>query len=166
MIATDLSAKRLREVLHYDADGGVFFWKLRRGRQRAGAIAGSLKPDGYIYTGVDGFDHKAHRLVFLYQTGQWPLHCVDHINGNRADNRWFNLRDVPFAVNCQNKRTAKPGKLYSNLIGVTRHKPSGLWVAAVKLNGKDRYRKYFRSEQEAHEAYLEAKRELHVGSTI
>ena len=83
-----LTAERLREVLDYDPDTGVFTRKVRTASSvKVGDVAGSLNGKGYIRIRVDGRLYFAHRLAWLYVHGEWPVDQVDHINGIKNDNR-------------------------------------------------------------------------------
>ena len=166
MAAADLTAARLRELLHYNPDTGVFTWRFGRPKAAAGAVAGCTKPDGYIVIGVDGFLYRAHRLAWLYMMGAWPSNYVDHINGTPSDNKWANLRDVRQETNLQNQRRATGKNKTSGLLGVCFHKRMNKWHAQIKVSGKQHTVGYFESPEEAGEAYLEAKRQLHPGCTI
>lgn len=171
MAAHDLTAQRLREALHYDPDTGVFTWRplvlsQKRTTRRAGRRAGWQTALGYVYIGIDGAQYGAHRLAWLYQAGAWPEQDVDHINGRRADNRWANLRDVAHRMNVENQRAAPSSNQSTRLLGVTFHKPSGLYLSQIKSKGKKHYLGYFKTPEPAHEAYLAAKRRLHEGCTI
>ncbi|SRR6266446_2339189 len=86
-----LTQERLKELLHYDPETGVFSWILKR------PAYGGNKKRGHEYVlinDVDGRDYRAARLAHLYMTGEWPKHKMDHINRIKDDNRWENLRDV------------------------------------------------------------------------
>lgn len=96
MAAADLTAARLREIFTYDPATGVFT-RIGCGKSYPG------RPGRYLQITIDGKQHQAHRLAFLFMTGAWPLACVDHINREQSDNRWENLRDVSVAVNNRNK---------------------------------------------------------------
>lgn len=90
-----LTQARLKELLSYDPATGYFRWNVHRGGTATlGSRAGSTHTSGYRVIVVDGKSYKEHRLAFLYMVGQFPQHDVDHINHQRADNRWGNLREL------------------------------------------------------------------------
>lgn len=133
------------------------------------AANGTRNPvTGYWAVGIDGRNYYHHRLAFLFMTGEWPAHHVDHINGDRADNRWCNLRSCTPTVNQQNLRAPQSNNR-TGLLGVTkindsrRTKP---YVAQLFANGKRVLCSYHATPEEAHQAYLKAKRELHEGNTL
>jgi len=164
----DLTAERLRELLHYDPETGLFVWKVRTSnRTKVGKVAGSLhEPTGYTFISIDRRTYKAHRLAWLHVTGHWPAEWIDHINGNRADNRMSNLREANASLNQQNLRSAR-GNTDSGLLGVYRNdKKNKPWRACINVAGKWRQIGNFKTPHEAHEAYLAAKRRLHEGCTI
>ena len=159
-----LTAERLREVLDYCHDTGVFTWKIRTSnRVKVGDVSGSVDIKGYIVIGVDGFLHKAHRLAWLHVNGSWPTEQIDHVNGSKSDNRISNLRIATNAQNCQNQRSAQSHNK-TGLLGVSPK--NGKFVAQIRNNGKKQYLGYFPTPEEAHAAYLEAKREFHSHCTI
>lgn len=163
--APKLTAERLRELLKYDPETGVFTWKDARKAVSAGsANAGTLHRSGRIYIGIDYGHYKAHRLAWLYMTGEWPIGEVDHENTVPGDNRWTNLRDVVHQTNMQNLRVAHKDSR-TGFLGVGVHE-SGLYRAQITVNGKQKHLGLFRSAEEAHERYVTAKRQLHEGCTI
>lgn len=165
MATPNLTAARLRELLHYNPDSGLFTWVVSTTRRiRVGAIAGTLVKEGYVSIGVDRDLHRAHRLAWLYVYGEWPKHDIDHINGNRSDNRIANLRDVTRTVNLQNLRLAHKDKQSNAPLGVYTDKKK--WAAAIRVNGERVRLGNFNTPEEAHAAYLEAKRKHHEGCTI
>lgn len=163
MAATDfISADRLRELLAYDADTGLFTWKQDRGgRKFAGVVAGSENPKGYIEITVDGGRYWAHRLAWFYVHGVWPLE-IDHANGLRADNRIDNLRDVPHRVNAHNKSLISTRNA-TGATGVWRHK-NGRFGAGIVAGATREHLGYFSTVEEAAAAYQDAKKRLHAPS--
>ena len=89
-----LTAELARDVMDYDPDTGVFRWKASRGARRAGAVAGHLASIGYWYIQVDGRHYLAHRLAWLITNGAFPADQIDHIDGDRANNRLANFREA------------------------------------------------------------------------
>jgi hypothetical protein len=155
-------------VLDYNPETGEFTWKVRTSnRARMDGPAGSLhRPTGYWFISVDGRMYKGHRLAFLHMTGAWPSDQIDHINGERADNRWQNLREADARINQQNLRAARSNS-ESGLLGVYKNdKKEKPWRACIKVDGKWRQIGNFRTTEEAHAAYLAAKRQHHEGCTI
>jgi len=126
-----------------------------------GEVAGRLTSKGYIYMKVDRRGYMAHRLVFLHVTGRWPRGQIDHINGDRADNRFDNLREATQSENSQNQRTAKRSNLSSGLLGVTWAPKLKKWVAQIMIEGDQNRLGSFDTPELAHAAYCDAKRRLH-----
>ena len=161
-----LSAHRLREILNYDPETGVFTWRVQRSNIAKGAIAGWVKKGGYIGIGVDGRMYSAHRLAWLYTHDELSTDDIDHINGVTSDNRIDNLRNVPRQVNMQNQRRPQKGSL-SGYLGVGYDKRRGKYVARIKsAAGKRKHIGEFSTAEEAHSAYVQAKRREHKGCTI
>lgn len=166
-VRPNLTHDQCAALLNYEPDTGGFTWKVaRRGRWgiKAGMEAGYLDGGGYRRIRIGPKNHAAHRLAFLLMNGAYPTGCVDHINGDRADNRWSNLRDVSNAENLQNLR-----KPYSNnktgLLGV-HGVEGGRYCAQIRAGSVTRHIGIFDTPEEAHLAYIEAKRRLHRCSTV
>ena len=161
----ELTVKQLKNMLDYDAGTGVFIWKIRPSKAvMAGNVAGCVeKRIGYITIGIAGRVYKAHRLAWLYVYGSWPKGLIDHINGNKADNRIDNLRDVLADGNSQNVR--KPNRRNkSGFMGVIWFQNK--WRASMSVNGKSKWLGDYSTPEEAHQVYLEAKRKYHAACTI
>jgi hypothetical protein len=166
MAKTDLTAQRLRELLHYDPETGVFTRKVYRcARGAANSTAGYPNPDGYIHFMVDRRMYMAHRLAWLYMTDKWPEYLVDHRDGNKSNNRFDNLRQADRSLNAQNKRAARSDSK-SGLAGAYFDARWGKWFSNITYGGKRRGLGMFATAQEAHEAYIAAKRQFHEGCTI
>ena len=161
-----LTLERVQELLEYDVSAGNFRWLRTSRTMKAGAVAGSVERDGYVRISIDGTRYRAHRLAWLLQRGQWPVGEIDHINGQRADNRIVNLRDVTHSVNIQNQRQALSNNASSGLLGVTRTQGQLRFRAKIQTPEGRLHLGYFDSPAEAHAAYLAAKRRLHQGCAI
>lgn len=112
---------------------------------------------------IDGRKYLVHRLVWLHVHGEFPLNQIDHINGNGCDNRIENLRDVTPSTNSQNKRVARTDNKCGSLgVSIERNK----FVAQIKSGCLKIKIGRFNTIEEASNAYLKAKRELHEGCTI
>ena len=159
-----LTADRLRELFDYDQTTGIFVRRIGVRGGLAGEIAGYVHSTlGYRYIGVDRKVRLAHRLAWLYTTGCWPGNTIDHINGDRSDNRISNLRDVPHRVNCENRKAPKADTA-SGILGVFRNRER--WVAKIRIQGKQTNLGTYATREEASVAYLAAKRQFHKGNTL
>lgn len=165
--AATLTAHQLRSVLSYDDTTGLFRWLVKPSpRIPLGAVAGTKSVHGYIVIKVGAKYHRAHRLAWLYVHGDWPEQLIDHINGVRDDNRIVNLRPASGSINTQNRRVASAKKKSCDKLGVYRLKPYGRFNARLRIGGRDIYLGTFCSAEQAHEAYVAAKRVHHAGCTI
>jgi len=133
------------DELTYDPITGFFHWSVTRARCRYGARAGSLNTHGYLEIGVHGRRYMAHRLVWLLKYGVMPSGEIDHINGDRADNRICNLRLATRKQNAANMR----GYASSGFKGAYYDKRRSKWFSAI---GKT-FLGYFQSPEDAHAAY-------------
>ena len=158
-----ITQQRLRELAHYCPETGQFTHLQSKGRKKAGMPAGSLRRDGYVYAMFDGHRAMAHQFAWLYVTGEWPTQEIDHMDGNKANNAFSNLRQVSRRANTENKRTAKRTST-TGLLGVVRHRDK--FVAKIVHAGKRTHLGVFETPEAAHEAYVQAKRRLHQGCTI
>lgn len=155
---------QLRARLHYDQLTGAFTWNNFSGRmkhggnRRHGGPAGSLNNVGYIQIWIDGQSYKAHRLGWFYVHGEWPSGQIDHINGNRADNRIVNLREATHSQNCANSGKTKKNR--SGVRGVSWRGDRRRWRARINYQGKKFHLGYFHSIDEAAEHYRQAARQL------
>jgi hypothetical protein len=166
-----LTAERLREVLRYEPDTGLFTWRGRTGlganaANAENAPAGSVNNKGYVTITVDGHQgYKAHRLAWLYMTGDWPTEQVDHRDTVRHNNAWENLRQATRAENAQNQqRPSKNNK--SGYLGVSWDKQYLKWAATLHINGRNRRLGRFANPESAHAAYLSAKAKHHPFANI
>lgn len=128
----DLTFEHADSLLSYCPDTGLFHWKIaRRRRTKVGAIAGGMHVDGYMQVKLKDFGCSPflHRLAVLLVTREWPKGEVDHINGDRTDNRWCNLRDTSRTENMCNRKVGKNNS--SGLMGVHWSNTANRWVARI-----------------------------------
>lgn len=155
-----ITLERLRELVFYDADAGLFTWlRSTNNRVKIGDVAGSANGDGYLRIWLDGHRYYAQRLAWFYVTGEWPKDQVDHVDGSRGNNRWANLRQASRAENQQNRAVSKPS--LSGILGVSWHVGNRKWRADIQVNGQHKHLGYFATRESAQEAYLKAKAEFH-----
>lgn len=155
-----LTHERLLEILTYDKQTGNFVWN---NGPFKGKISGSIRDDGYVRLKIDNKNYYAHRLAWLYCYGEFPKQMIDHINGIRNDNRIENLRDVSAKVNSQNYRKC-PAKNSTGLLGAQR---SGKrWKTRIRIGDKQIHIGCYNTAEEAHQAYVNIKRQVHEGNTL
>lgn len=159
-----LTAARLREVIHYNQRTGIFTWRWYSLGRRLNLIAGNIH-ENRIRIGVDNRSYRAHRLAWLYVTGKWPVDQIDHKDGNGLNNKFKNLREATNKMNLQNLRRAHKDNRVG-LLGVWREKGQNKFRAGITVNGKLKHLGRFNAPEEAHAAYVKAKRQLHEGCTI
>lgn len=167
MTNASLTQEELKSQLHYDPETGVFTSLKNRARNKIkiGQELGYLDQDGYVFFCLLKKTYRAHRLAWLYMTGEMPANLIDHIDGIRHNNCWRNLRPATQSENQQNiklaNKTSKTG-----LLGASFHKHSKKYVSYIRVNGKRMFLGYHEDAKSAHAAYLEAKRKLHTHCTI
>lgn len=162
----NITADEVRRLLHYDPLTGIFTRKVTTcARGKAGAVAGTLNDSGYILIALHSLQYRAHRLAWLYMTGEWPKHEVDHINCVRDDNRWENLRDLPTRINSQNRRHAMKNSK-TGLLGASWNAKDQKFAARLKVGSRYLSLGYHDTAEAAHAAYVAAKRTHHPGCTL
>jgi hypothetical protein len=167
-MTNSLTAERLRAALIYDPETGDFTRRVAVAKFKAGERAGSIDKRGikrYVRVRIDQEDHYAHRLAWLYVTGQVPAGEIDHIDGDSLNNRINNLRDVPGLINRQNIRGPHADSL-TGVQGVSWVKAKCRWRASITVNRRARCIGLYDTIDEAHAAYVAEKRRLHPGCTL
>lgn len=135
----------------YNPDTGLFFSIIDITKP-----IGTANADGYIVFRVNSKLYYAHRVAWFLCYGEIPSGVVDHINRVKSDNRLVNLRVVTQSENCQN-RTAK---------GITKPKQTKKWAASIMVNRKRKHIGYFDTPEQAHQAYIEAKKIYHPTAPV
>jgi len=154
----NITQERLQEALRYDPTTGDFWWREQARGRRLGQRAGRISA-GYVQIHLDKGRYQAHWLVWFYHNGTWPTEEIDHINGNKLDNRIENLRLATRSENRQNHKTMRNNT--SGFMGVRWSKKDKKWVASINVNRKSYYLGGFDTPEEASVAYLNAKQQLH-----
>lgn len=145
-----LTAERLRELIHYDPETGVFRRKVALSNvSTVGGVAGNYTK-GYWELSVDGNRYAAHRLAWFYVYGRWPSGQIDHINGIPDDNRIANLRDATPTENCYNKGPTR--RSTSGVKGVSWDRKKRKWRAQCTVSGKQYHQGYFKNLADAESA--------------
>ena len=149
------TAKRLLELLSYDPETGAFRWRVTRSRiATAGAEAGSLHSNGYIHLMVDQRRIFAHRAAWLMMTGSHAEGLIDHIDGDKTNNRRSNLRVADKSINSLNRHKASRNSA-TGLLGVSAKRNK--FVAELQI-GDNRIRVHgFKTAEEAYSSYLALK---------
>ena len=131
-----LTQERLKELLDYNPDTGLFTWLVStNNRVKVGDIA-VANSHGYVLIRIDKRLHKAHRLAFLYMEGAMPEDQVDHIDHSRDNNSWSNLRHTTQAGNNRNATKRKTNT--SGFTGVSWNKDSSKWISQVRVDGRQK----------------------------
>jgi hypothetical protein len=151
-----MTRDQLKLLLSYEPDTGLFFWLSNKGTAKAGDVAGATASNGYTNICIDRKIYKAHRLAWLYVHGRNPTQTIDHINGVKNDNRFANLREATHQENAQNHVR----------LGIHFHKEKNKWQARIRFDGKRAHIGYFSTKEEAHQAYLAAKKDRHAFQPI
>lgn len=161
MATAILNAARLRELLEYNPETGIFIWKVTRGGPAvAGSVAGGTDSKGYRQIKIDMRLHLAHRLAWLYVHGIFPEGHLDHIDRNPKNNAISNLRECTHAENHQNVDLRNDNT--SGVTGVCFDRASSKWLAYINKSGR-RYRVgLFVSRDSAVAARIDAKSKLHT----
>jgi len=145
---SEISQSLVKSILNYNPDTGVFVWEAQRKKIVVGSVAGGDNGHGYWVIRIDGRLYRAHQLAWLYVYGEWPDRQIDHINGNRSDNRISNLR---LATQSQNNANTRVLSSMSGIKGVGMH--NGRWRAQIRIDGKKVHLGYFDCPAVAHFAY-------------
>lgn len=156
------SLKRVNELLSFDPETGVFTWNekpCRGWRKGDDLTAGRVLENGYIRIVIDRENYMAHRLAWLVSTGREPYDQIDHINGNRADNRIANLREATGSENQQNHPVHVNNA--SGYPGVSFNRRKKKWKAQIKVKGNIRHLGWHDDPKDAASAYHAAKAEHH-----
>ena len=158
----NISHAELKEIFSYDEQTGLLSWKKTGMGRNNSRVAGSIRPDGYRIVHFAGGYHYIHRVAWFYVHGTWPSGVVDHIDGNPSNNAIGNLRVVSKRTNAENVRGPTSASK-TGYLGVYQSRGVGSFIAQIRVNGKRLHIGSFKTALEAYDAYLSAKRKLHLG---
>ena len=158
-VRTIPSQSELKSILDYNPDTGEFTRACDRGRWKKGESMGSVSADGYVNISIDGRIYRAHRIAWMFMTGQQPIAFIDHENRNRLDNRWSNLRSASQSENLQNSVVKKTSSL--GLKGVTYVPSKGRYRARITSGNKTIFEQTYETPEEAKAARDAVAKVLH-----
>lgn len=151
--------KEITDRISYNSETGEILWRASRYKSRIGKCATRRQSLGYLQVRLDGKFYYAHRLAWLIVHGEWPSEEIDHINGDRADNRICNLRQCTRSENLQN--TPLSPRNTTGFRGVYFSRAKGRYCAQIQVRGKNIKLGYFSDPEKASEAYKAAKSKHH-----
>lgn len=152
---SQISHQRLKELLEYFPETGSFLWQERKKNMRE--RVGSVDNKGYLRISLDKVRYKAHRIAWFYIHGEWPEGMLDHIDGNKLNNKLNNLRDVQQNVNSYNTETAYSSSK-TGFLGVT--KVGNRFYPRLGISGKVHHFGGYGTPEEAHEVYKAQKKKV------
>lgn len=155
-----ITKEQIKEYLHYDPGTGEFTWVNlpARSRKAVGEVAG-CDMRGYVGIWLYGKLWKAHRLAWVYMTGEYPQGYIDHINGIPNDNRFENLRE---ATNLENQRNSKMNASNtSGTRGLVWHKRDKNWQVSLRVDGRQKFIGTFKDKELAELVAEEAREKYH-----
>ena len=150
-----------KDYLHtiFDYKDGNLYWKERRGGKIVeGSKAGGYNPSGYFNVEINYVKYRLHRIIFMWHHGYLPKE-VDHINGNKLDNRIENLRAATKSQNLRNTGIRKTNS--SGYKNVTWRKDNKTWAVALRYNGKPLHIGFFKDLELAGLVAEEARNKYH-----
>lgn len=137
----------MESILHYDPDTGIFTWINCIKKKLNGMEAGGKNKSGYMLIKINGIKYYAHRLAFMIMIGDFPKNNVDHIDGNKVNNKWKNLREATFSENSFNSKLRNDNT--SGCKCVSFHIRNKKWQVSITLNGKRKHYGFFDSKNDA-----------------
>jgi len=151
----ELTQEKLKQALRYDEVSGLFYWLGKRLGAPKNRPAGRLsKSHGYVDICIDATLHRAHRLAWLYVTGKWPDGDIDHIDRNKSNNAWANLRECSRQANMLN--VWKSPANTSGITGVSWDSSRKKWLAQIRINGKKKNLGRYSTKNDALAAWIDA----------
>ncbi len=146
--------EELNKYIRYEPDLGLLYWKILRKypNKVKGNLAGYVSSTGYLHIEFKGHIYMGHVIGWVLTYKNRTANLIDHINGNKSDNRLCNLREVTVRENGQNRVEHRNGKL----VGTQYRKRSNTWESWIEIAKKRFYLGNYKTELEAHKAYMKA----------
>lgn len=157
-----ITASELNDRFIYNPKTGELSWRPRKYSKgysgvRPGKKAGWMSPQGYCKITINTKQYFLHRIVWMMVYGKFPDRLLDHIDGDKTNNRLSNLREADFSQNCANRKIQSNN--VTGLKGVSLN--HGRWVAKIAFRGKRYHIGSFPTREEAYKAYLDRAHQLH-----
>lgn len=150
----NITADYLRSLYLYEPETGLFRYLPAANIHKAGKIAGYKHSAGYVIIFIDKLQYRAHRLAWLYVTGNWPAKMLDHADRDKSNNRWANLREATPTLNMANRIALNPRSGFKGV--VKERKATDRWRARIHVMGREIHLGMFASPEAAHAAYVKA----------
>jgi hypothetical protein len=150
-----------KDLLHelFEYKNGDLYWKVKRSTNvKPGDKAGTINSGGYIHTHINNKPYKNHRLIFMMFYGYMPP-MIDHIDGNKSNNKIENLRGATHLQNMWNQKVSK--KSTSGIKGVYWHKIKQKWQASCGKDSKLVHLGYFDKKEDAEKMVKEFREKNH-----
>jgi hypothetical protein len=155
-----LSSEELKRMLRYDPDTGDWVWKIKKNcsTMNIGDKAGAFSKWHLYHTiTINRINYRSHRLAWFYMMSKWPKNQIDHIDGNRKNNKFSNLREATNQENCNNKSFYKNNSL--GIKGVSKR--GNIYRATIFINGKQKHLGNYSTIDEARSVRNKAAKEAH-----
>jgi hypothetical protein len=154
----NITLEYINEYLTYDSLSGNLYQRKKRPKIQVGALAGALTGKGYRYIQLNGKKYPAHHIVWLLETGELPKKQIDHIDGDKLNNNFLNLREVTNKQNTENRGKQKNNK--TGYKGVSFNNRLQKYVSQIQHNNQPIYIGVYATAYEAHLAYEKKAKEL------
>lgn len=174
------SPETLRKLLRYDPATGKLYWKHRgveffqdgkysasracltwNAKHEGAEALTAPKDDGYLHGNIFRKRHRAHRVIWAMQVGEWPQREIDHINGNPSDNRMENLRLATGVENSRNQGLLSANTSGYKNVSYLKRKRKGKWLARMHIGGGKIWQREFVDKEDAARAARDAREKFH-----
>lgn len=154
----NINLEYINEYLTYDASTGNLYQLKKRPKIQVGSLAGGINKKGYRYIQLNGRKYPSHHIVWFIETNSFPQKQIDHIDGNKTNNKFSNLREVTNKQNTENRGKQKNNK--TGYKGVSFNNRLKKYVAQIQHNNKPIHIGVYQNSYDAHLAYEEKAKEL------